>query len=60
MWEGGEVKEIIEQAQKELEQEKFKNAVEKYKEFLKIPWHKRLLPWEITIKIKRKKHNVTN
>lgn len=49
---------IEEIAKQELQQEKFRNLVDKYKEFLKTPWYKRIMPWEITIKIKRKNKNV--
>lgn len=46
------IKELIEQkAKQELEQEKFRQAVDACKEKLKRPWHVKIFPWRISVKI---------
>ena len=49
---------IREQALKEIEEQKFREAVEREKARIRLPWLKRLFPWRIKLTIERRTYGI--
>lgn len=56
------MRDIHQTALKELQEEKFRQAVNEEKERLRryVPFRHRVFPWKITLKIERRKHDTLN
>lgn len=49
-----DIETVKRQALEEVKEERFRSAVEKQKEWIKRPWHKRIWPWRVRIVIERR------